>query len=92
MPESIDLHLGNAAPFLVKQLCVPGVVVLTSNADGTIGMCAHGVNHMQINDLLSVGIHINLSQHDEAVARGEAGKLAQDVELKLREERGEVTA
>jgi hypothetical protein len=30
-------------------------------------MASHGVNHYKANELLSVGIHINLSQHDEAL-------------------------
>lgn len=75
-PEIPDLHFGNIAPFAAKRLAVPGVIVLVSNEDGTIGMTAHGINHARANEMLSVGIHLNLSQHYDLVRQGAAGKDA----------------
>ncbi|CAJ0705873.1 hypothetical protein [Ralstonia holmesii] len=94
MPEDDlpqDIHLGNVAPAICKKLNVPGCVVLTLNENGTIGMTGHGVNHAKANELLSVGIHINLGQMENAIAAGAAGEEAQEMELRLRSERrGEV--
>ena len=52
MPEDLktnpalpDIHPGNVAPLLCKRLCIPGLVLMTSNEDGTIGLIAHGVTH-----------------------------------------------
>lgn len=73
-----DLHFGNIAPFLCKRLAVPGVIVLVSNEDGTIGTTGHGVNHARANEMLSVGIHLNLSQHYDAIRAGAAGAEAQE--------------
>lgn len=73
-----DLHIGNVAPLVSKKLSVPGCIVILSNADGTIGMTADGVNHFRANEMLSVGIHINLSQHDDLVRAGAAGSEAQE--------------
>jgi hypothetical protein len=71
-----DLHFGNIAPFAAKKLAVPGVIVLVSNEDGTIGLTAHGINHARANEMLSVGIHLNLSQHYDLVRKGVAGQDA----------------
>lgn len=79
-----DIHLGNVAPALCHKLKVAGCVVLTLNHDGTIGMTGHNVNHAKANELLSVGIHMNLTQMENAIARGEAGEEAQEQELRLR--------
>ncbi len=73
-----DLHFGNIAPFAAKRLAVPGVIVLVSNEDGTIGMTGHGVNHARANEMLSVGIHLNLSQHYDAIRAGAAGSEAKE--------------
>lgn len=71
-----DLHGGNIAPFAAHRLKVPGVIVLISNEDGTIGMSAHGVNHSRANEMLSVGIYMNLEQHYNLVRQGAAGNDA----------------
>lgn len=70
------IHGGNIAPFAAEQLKVPGVIVLISNEDGTIGMSAHGVNHSRANEMLSVGIYMNLEQHYDLVRLGAAGQEA----------------
>lgn len=84
-----DIHLGNVAPAICHKLKVTGCVVLTLNPDGTIGMTGHGVNHAAANELLSVGIHLNMTQMEEAIARGEAGEEAQEQALRLRSQRKE---
>lgn len=71
-----DLHPGNVAPFLAKKLAVSGVIVLLSNEDGTVQLVAHGVNHARANEMLSVGIYVNLDQHYDAVRAGLAGEGA----------------
>lgn len=78
-PDLPDLHLGNVAQAICHKLCVPGAVVLVLNDDGTIGMSAQGVNHFKANELLSVGIHLNLMQHDQQVLAGADGETAQKV-------------
>lgn len=76
-PALPDMHPGNVAPMVCKQLGVPGVVMITSNADGTMMMIAHGVNHARANEMLSRSVQINLNQHDEFVRQGMAGLDAQ---------------
>lgn len=72
-----DVHAGNVAPLLCKKLCIPGVIILLSHADGTIMQIAHGVSHARANEMLSRGVQINLNQHDEHVRAGLAGEQAQ---------------
>ncbi len=76
-PGLPDVHPGNVAPMLCKKLCVPGVIVITSNDDGSMMMIAHGVNHARAAEMLSRGTQINLNQHDEFVRQGHAGAAAQ---------------
>jgi hypothetical protein len=71
-----DLHPNNVAPFLAKKLAAPGVIVLLSHSDGTVQLVAHGVNHARANEMLSVGIYVNLDQHYDAVCAGLAGEGA----------------
>lgn len=71
-----DLHFGNIAPFAAKRLAVPGVIVITSNEDGTIGLTAHGVNNARANEMLSVSIYLNLQQHYDHIRMGAAGQEA----------------
>lgn len=75
-PSIPDLHFGNAPQFLAKRLAVPGVLILVLNDDGTVGLNGHGVNHAKANEMLSLGIHMNLTQHDDFVRKGHAGKEA----------------
>jgi hypothetical protein len=78
MPDAIaPLNHETAPQFVCDQLGVPGCIILISCADGSIGLSAHGVNHARANELLSVGIHINLTQHDQLVRAGAAGEAAQ---------------
>jgi len=73
-----DLHAGNIAQFAAHRLKVPGVIVLISNEDGTIGMSAAGVNHARANEMFSVGIYMNLNQHYQLIREGAAGADARD--------------
>ncbi|QOR55273.1 MAG: hypothetical protein SHS37scaffold220_42 [Phage 67_12] len=75
-PGLPDVHPGNVAPMLCKKLCVPGVIVITSNEDGSMMMIAHGVTHARAAEMLSRGTQINLNQHDDHVRAGEAGPEA----------------
>jgi hypothetical protein len=75
--------LGNIAPRVSADLNAKGCIVLTLNSDDSIGFTAHGMNHFKANELLSVGIHINLSQHDEAVRAGDAGLAAQQLQQQI---------
>lgn len=87
-----DLHAGNIAQFAAHRLKVPGVIVLVSNEDGTIGMSAAGVNHARANEMFSVGIYMNLDQHYQLVREGVAGSEARDhIEALDNFERKEVT-
>lgn len=76
-PGIPDVHPGNVAPLICKKLCVPGVIIITSNEDGTMMMIAHGVAHARAAEMLSRGTQINLNQHDEFVRQGLAGADAQ---------------
>jgi hypothetical protein len=78
-----EITLNNAADLIAEALKAKGCIVLVLNDDRTIGMTSSGINHYKANELLSVGIHINLSQHDEAVAKGEAGEAAQRTQLSI---------
>lgn len=73
-----DLHAGNIAAFAAHRLRVPGVIILISNEDGTIGLSAHGVNHSRANEMLSVGIYMNLDQHYDLIRKGAAGQEARE--------------
>lgn len=78
-----EITLANAAQIIAEALKSKGCIVLIANDDGTIGMTSTGINHYKANELLSVGIHINLSQHDEAVGQGAAGEIAQRTQRSL---------
>ncbi len=71
-----DLHMGNIAKYAAHKLNAQGVIVLVSNADGTIGMSAAGVNHARANEMFSVGSYMNLDQHYKLIRNGAAGKDA----------------
>jgi hypothetical protein len=78
-----DVHPGNVAPLLCKKLCVPGVIVITSNDDGSMMMIAHGVAHSRAAEMLSRATQINLNQHDDLVRQGVAGADAQAAQALL---------
>lgn|SRR5574340_1799266 len=86
-PDLPDLHLDNVAPAICHKLKVPGCMVLLMGTDGTISMAGYGMNHAKANELLSVGIHLNLMQHDELVLAGAAGTAAQNIAQKIEAER-----
>jgi hypothetical protein len=77
-PALPDIHPGNVAPVLCKQLGVPGCIVITSLEDGSMMMIAHGVNHLRAAEMLTRGTQINMNQHDEWVRQGAAGEVAQE--------------
>lgn len=81
LPEKI----GDLTGELCDRLQVAGVIVVTREYDGKIGMASRGLNHMKANELLSVAIHLNLSDHDRHVLAGAAGpeaqRAAQDMKL-----------
>ncbi|PUA19591.1 hypothetical protein [Glaciimonas sp. PCH181] len=60
-------------------------IVIIQHHNGSISMVADGCNHAQANSMLSLGIHLNLKQHDEQVLAGAAGQdaqtLAQEIEV-----------
>lgn len=93
MPEELstglpeELHIGNAAIAVAHKMKVKGCVIVTDNGDGTISFCGHGLNHAKTNELLSVAIHINLTQHDKMVAQGAAGSAAQAIEQAIQASR-----
>lgn len=60
-----------------EKLSAQGAIVLVLDQNGAIGITSHGVNHAKAVELLSVGIHLVLKQHDDAVAAGAAGPEAQ---------------
>lgn len=68
---------------VAELLDIPGCLILESNADGTIGMTAHGINHARANEMLSVGIHMNLSQHYAAIRDGAAGPGAKELQREI---------
>lgn len=71
-----DLHLGNLPAFAAQRLKVLAVVVLTLNEDGSIGFNGFGANHAKANEMLSVGIYMNLSSMYDAIRQGKAGQDA----------------
>lgn len=90
MPDenASPLTLNTAPREICEQIGVPGCIVLVANVDGSIGFSAHGLNNIKANELLSVGIHINLSQHDLMVRAGAAGEDAQRVQASCDAEGG----
>lgn len=52
-------------------------VVVVQLPDGSFSMAAHGMNHFAVNHALSLGIHMNLTDHDRQVIAGAAGPEAQ---------------
>ena len=94
LPKDIlpnDLHIGNLAVAVAHKMRVKGVVIIAQNQDDTISFCGHGLTHAKANELLSVGIHINLTQHDDHVRKGTAGAEAREMQEKVDAENG-VTA
>lgn len=89
MPETKKpLDLSSAPQLLCDELDVPGCIVIVAYPDGSIGFNGCGVNHAKANELLSVGIHINLSHHDAMVRDGAAGEVAQRRAIEIREQGG----
>lgn len=68
MPDTTPASELEALP---KEICTRtnalAAIVLIRNRDGTIGFSGVGCSHDSANEMLSVGIHINLLQHDVKV-------------------------
>ncbi|WP_435607709.1 hypothetical protein [Pseudomonas knackmussii] len=62
---------------LSNETGIPGVICLFRDADGTVSFAGHGVNNSEANEMLSIGIFINLDQHYRNVEAGMAGPEAQ---------------
>lgn len=75
-----DVHIGNMAVAVTHRLRAQGSIVILWNHDGTISFCGHGLTHAKANELLSVGIHINLSQQEKAVRAGVGGDEAREAQ------------
>ena len=66
-------------PTQIPQMCadllgVPGIVILTLNPDGSVGLLGTGVDHSQANKMLAVAIHINLSAHERMLQAQQEAK------------------
>jgi hypothetical protein len=78
MPDSTPHYIGKAlAANAVERLGARSAVLLTQDENGVVTLYSHGATtHAEINGVLSVGIHINLSDHDAQVLGGAAGQEA----------------
>lgn len=66
-----------SARHLAWQMNAESVVVIVKDREGRIGLVTHGFEtHAAINELLAIGIHLNLGEHDRQVAAGAAGEEA----------------
>ena len=65
-----------------------GVIILARDAQGTVQFCGHGVNISVANEMLSIGIYCNLSQHYEHVEQGLAGAEAQCIAQQIKQSNG----
>ena len=66
-----------SARHLAWQMNAESVIVIVRDREGRIGLVTHGFEtHAAINELLAIGIHLNLSEHDRQVAAGAAGEAA----------------
>ena len=63
---------------VASDLGLPGAIIIGVSEHGDIVVHAHGTNHQETVRCLSVAIHAVLSQHDDLVRRGAAGKEAAD--------------
>lgn len=77
MPDTQEKDLSSYADTICKDFGVKGAVIVLLSENGSIYFSGHGVNHKQANDMLSLGIHANLKQHDLLVLAGGAGQEAQ---------------
>lgn len=75
-PEQI---LNSIAVNIRKATQQRAVIVLIQHDNKSVSMLSDGCNHWDANHMLSLGIHINLNQHDEKVLAGEAGPEAQAI-------------
>jgi hypothetical protein len=96
MPNTMQKNLENTAARFAKvtadALAAQRVAILAQDENGVVTLLSHGFDgdaaHAQLNGLLSVGIHINLTDHDQHVLAGLAGSEAQNTAQKLRESIG----
>jgi len=68
-----------------QNLKVAAAIVIIQHEGGAISMVADGCNHAVANSMLSLGIHLNLKQHDEQVLAGAAGEAAQAAAQEIEE-------
>ena len=78
MDLSKETDLSKFAEVMCKNFGTIGAVIVLMLPDGSIYFSGHGVNHKTANEMLSLGIHANLSQHDQLVLAGGAGAKAQE--------------
>lgn len=78
-----DLHIGNAPRVVAHMMKVPSCIVITRDADGVVSMAAHGTNHANANEMLSIGIYSNLSQHYDEIRNGGAGAEARERQAEI---------
>lgn len=71
--------INTLAETIRKDLNEQAAIVIIQHHNGSLSMVVDGCNHAQANSMLSLGIHLNLKQHDELVLAGAAGKEAQDL-------------
>jgi len=55
------------------------VIVLIRHKNNSVSMLADGCGHAVANEMLALGIHINMKQYDAKVLAGEAGADAQAI-------------
>ncbi|MDB5966475.1 MAG: hypothetical protein JWQ72_2975 [Polaromonas sp.] len=68
MPDQTPASILETLPAdICERTGALAAIVLLRNRDGTIGFAGVGCSHDSANEMLSVGIHINLSQHDVKV-------------------------
>jgi hypothetical protein len=80
----IQLPAATAAE-ICEKTGAKGCIVLVSDENGVTSLAAHGLSHFEANQMLSLGIHMNLCQHDELVLAGAAGEEAQARANQLKE-------
>ena len=79
-PKSAREIFDESARHLAWQLNAESAIVIVKDREGRIGLVTHGFEtHAAINEQLAVGIHMNLSQHDQQVLAGAAGPRARQL-------------
>lgn len=69
-PETLrtrQSYFARSASEIVENLEAQAAIVIVLDQNGAIGLQSHALNHSKAVELLSVGIHMVLTQHDQAV-------------------------